>query len=159
VACLAPTNVRILSKLLPVRRTGAILLLVCLPLQWGWALAAAYCKHEASTALQAHFGHHEHSHGHAKGKSSIAGASSVIDVVAGAATSSDTIGGGLSLAADDLQPDVECGVCQLGAAQAAVSSIEHSAVALESEHTAVYEARWPPSPLESFFRPPLTARA
>jgi uncharacterized protein with von Willebrand factor type A (vWA) domain len=142
-----------------VRRTVAILLLVCLPLQWGWALAAVYCKHEASAALQAHFGHHEHSHGHAKSESSIAGASSVIDMGADAATSSDTIGNGLPPAADELQPDVECGVCHLGAAQAAVSSIEHSAVALESEHTAVYEARWAPSPLESFFRPPLTARA
>jgi hypothetical protein len=93
------------------------------------------------------------------GKSSSSGASSVIDTGAGAATSSDTNEDGLSPAAGDLQPDVECGVCHLGAAQAAVSSIEHSAVALESEHTAVYEARWPPSPLESFFRPPLTARA
>ena len=156
---MAPTNVRILSKLPPVRKAVAILLLVCLPLQWGWALAAAYCKHEASTALQAHFGHHQHSYGHAMGKSSISGASSVIDMGADAATSGDTIGNGLSHAADELQPDVEGGVCHLGAAQAAVSTVEHAAVVLESEHTAVYEARWPPSPLESFFRPPLTARA
>lgn len=37
-------------------------MLVLLPLQWGWAAAAAYCLHEAAPERAAHLGHHEHQH-------------------------------------------------------------------------------------------------
>lgn len=44
-----------------MRRILAILLLVLMPLQAGWAAASAYCQHETGAAA-AHFGHHEHQH-------------------------------------------------------------------------------------------------
>lgn len=37
-----------------------ILLLTMLPLQYSWAAAAVYCKHEQGHA--SHFGHHSHQH-------------------------------------------------------------------------------------------------
>lgn len=37
-----------------------ILLLTILPLQYTWAAAAVYCKHEQSSST--HFGHHSHQH-------------------------------------------------------------------------------------------------
>ena len=37
-----------------------ILLLTILPLQYSWAAAAVYCKHEQGHA--SHFGHHSHQH-------------------------------------------------------------------------------------------------
>lgn len=43
-----------------MRRFVLICLLLTLPLQWGWAAAAAVCQHEADGA--AHFGHHPHEH-------------------------------------------------------------------------------------------------
>ncbi|MDR2032178.1 MAG: DUF2946 family protein [Azoarcus sp.] len=42
-----------------MRRLFAILFLICLPLQLGWASAAAYCQHEYGVAAD-HFGHHGH---------------------------------------------------------------------------------------------------
>lgn len=45
--------------LAPVRRWLSILLLVLLPLQFGWTAVAAYCEHETRTESQ-HLGHHEH---------------------------------------------------------------------------------------------------
>lgn len=44
-----------------MRHWIAILLLVFLPLQFTWSVAAAYCQHEAGQAAQ-HFGHHDHQH-------------------------------------------------------------------------------------------------
>ena len=43
-----------------MRRALLVCLMLMLPLQWGWAAAAAICKHEASGP--SHFGHHEHKH-------------------------------------------------------------------------------------------------
>ncbi|MDR2260585.1 MAG: hypothetical protein LBE06_06560 [Azoarcus sp.] len=42
-----------------MRRLFAIFFLICLPLQLGWASAAAYCAHERCAAAD-HFGHHAH---------------------------------------------------------------------------------------------------
>ncbi|MDR0716401.1 MAG: hypothetical protein LBF50_03145 [Azoarcus sp.] len=42
-----------------MRRLFAIFFLICLPLQLGWASAAAYCAHERGAAAD-HFGHHAH---------------------------------------------------------------------------------------------------
>lgn len=44
-----------------MRRWVSIFLLVFLPLQFTWSVAAAYCQHEAGRAAQ-HFGHHDHQH-------------------------------------------------------------------------------------------------
>ena len=54
-----------------MRRWIAILMLIVMPLQLSWAVAATYCMDEEGTAAQ-HFGHHfhgqEHDHAHAAKK-------------------------------------------------------------------------------------------
>ncbi len=60
-----------------MRRWLSILLLIVLPLQFSWAVAATYCQHEAD--VNQHFGHHGHKH-HADGKKEAVKASlSVVD--------------------------------------------------------------------------------
>lgn len=44
-----------------MRRWLTLLLLVMLPLQFSWSVAAAYCQHESSPEVR-HVGHHEHEH-------------------------------------------------------------------------------------------------
>jgi hypothetical protein len=47
-----------------MRRWFAILLLVCLPLQFSWAAVASFCGHGTEASAD-HFGHHDHEgHGH-----------------------------------------------------------------------------------------------
>jgi hypothetical protein len=47
-----------------MRRWLAVLLMVLLPLQLSWAVAASYCSHETGAAAD-HFGHHDHAgHSH-----------------------------------------------------------------------------------------------
>lgn len=43
-----------------MRRWLSIFLLIVLPLQMSWAVAASYCQHETGTPQ--HLGHHEHEH-------------------------------------------------------------------------------------------------
>ncbi|WP_042880154.1 cation efflux protein, CzcI family [Cupriavidus necator] len=45
-----------------MQRLLLILLALILPLQFAWAGAAAYCRHEAAASAKAHLGHHEHQH-------------------------------------------------------------------------------------------------
>ena len=45
-----------------MRRFCLILLLLILPFQLNWAVAAAYCQHEEASQSKWHFGHHEHHH-------------------------------------------------------------------------------------------------
>lgn len=138
-----------LTKLHAVRRTIAIVLLVLLPLQWGWALAAAYCKHEAALG-QAHFGHHEHSRAP---KQAVPKAPDD-----GVAVPSANDSGGAADAGFDLASDADCGICHLSAVQAAVPFVDVAVEAIGNELEADYQANWSASPSESFFRPPLTAR-
>jgi hypothetical protein len=44
-----------------MRRWLAILFMVFMPLQLGWAAVSAYCQHESGAAAD-HLGHHEHRH-------------------------------------------------------------------------------------------------
>lgn len=44
-----------------VKKLLIILMLLVLPLQFSWAVAAVYCQHESGLAVK-HFGHHEHKH-------------------------------------------------------------------------------------------------
>ena len=48
-------------KISSMRRWFSIFLLVFLPLQFSWTMAASYCLHETDQTAQ-HFGHHEHKH-------------------------------------------------------------------------------------------------
>ncbi|QEZ45127.1 cation efflux protein, CzcI family [Cupriavidus oxalaticus] len=45
-----------------MQRLLLILLALILPLQFAWAGAAAYCRHEVAAAVKQHLGHHEHQH-------------------------------------------------------------------------------------------------
>jgi len=77
-----------------MRRWLILLMLVVLPLQSSWSVAAAYCAHEGSGEA-AHAGHHEHEHA--------AAAKAQPD----AAKASPLLGDG------------DCGVCHLSAARPA----------------------------------------
>lgn len=44
-----------------MRRWLAILFMVLIPFQLGWAAVSAYCQHESGAAAD-HLGHHEHRH-------------------------------------------------------------------------------------------------
>lgn len=48
-----------------MQRWLLIFLLVLLPLQFVWAAASPYCRHEQTATVQ-HVGHHEHAHGKSK---------------------------------------------------------------------------------------------
>jgi len=45
-----------------MRRVLTLFLLLVLPLQLSWAVAAVYCQHEAVAQESTHVGHHEHQH-------------------------------------------------------------------------------------------------
>lgn len=49
------------TKIRPMRRLVAIVMLMLLSLQSVWVAAAPYCQHEESTGLS-HVGHHTHEH-------------------------------------------------------------------------------------------------
>jgi hypothetical protein len=124
-----------------MRRWIAIALLALLPMQWTWALAAAYCADETAPAA-AHFGHHD-AQGHA-------GSATPPEPMAdgGTADTDTTVGG-----------HADCASCHLGALQTAMAHAPVFAVALPSEHATRY-ARHLPEPEPGFhFRPPLTATA
>ena len=55
-----------------MRRWLSMFLLIVLPLQISWAVAATYCQHE--TGSTQHFGHHDHKH-HAEDNQKLAKAS------------------------------------------------------------------------------------
>jgi hypothetical protein len=44
-----------------MRRILIILMLLVVPFQLSWGMAAAYCEHESSSSVS-HFGHHSHKH-------------------------------------------------------------------------------------------------
>ena len=43
-------------------RLVTLFLLLVLPLQLSWAVAAVYCQHDAVAQVTGHMGHHEHQH-------------------------------------------------------------------------------------------------
>lgn len=45
-----------------MRRWLVVFLLLVLPLQFAWAVAAPYCAHEAAAVASKHPGHHQHVH-------------------------------------------------------------------------------------------------
>lgn len=81
-----------------MRRLLIIVMMVVLPLQFGWAAAATYCQHESSP-ITYHFGHHVHTHaGKADNSKSQQKANSKSHQTAGS----------------KLVPDDDCAVCHLG---------------------------------------------
>lgn len=61
-----------------MRRWLSIFLLVFLPLQFTWTMAAAYCSHETDPAAQ-HLGHHEHKHQNDDGAKDAKGSLASVD--------------------------------------------------------------------------------
>jgi hypothetical protein len=45
-----------------MRRWVLLFLMLVVPIQVVWGVAAPYCAHESSTTSKKHFGHHEHRH-------------------------------------------------------------------------------------------------
>ncbi len=60
-----------------MRRWLSIFLLIVLPLQISWAVAATYCQHE--TGSTKHFGHHDHKHQAEDGEKLAKGSVSDVD--------------------------------------------------------------------------------
>lgn len=100
-----------------MRRWLTVFLLILLPLQLSWAVAATYCAHEADPAAS-HVGHHQHRHeadptGHA---------SPDLKVKADDSSSVEPKGG--ESAADKALTcvDDDCGFCHLGHTQPVAST-------------------------------------
>ncbi len=103
-------------------------LLVFIPLQFGWAATANYCKHEIGAAAK-HVGHHDHQHKAVDGK----------DVSSDPAK---TIGG-----------DPDCASCHAGCLSALPESITVASLVISSLDTADYCARLTSPPFERPERP------
>ena len=96
-----------------MRRLIAIFLLLIVPLQLGYAAAAAYCQHKTGSAA-GHFGHHAHEHRAQVG------------------ADQDNGKGKLSL-----QLDQDCGLCHLQMPQLLP---QHTTVTPTSVETSLYRA-------------------
>lgn len=82
-----------------MRRVLLVVLVVLLSLQWTWAAAAAYCRHEVGIGA-AHLGHHVHEHeGHGQAESG---------------QSDGGLGVSEPASTDSLGTDPDCGACHAG---------------------------------------------
>ena len=95
-----------------------IVLMLILPVQFGWAAVAGYCHHETGEAAK-HFGHHEHQHRAAQD-----------------GASKD------SKAPTSLGADTDCGVCHLSAAQPVPSAETELAIVGTEAPRFAYVARY-----------------
>lgn len=95
-----------------------LVLLLILPVQFAWAAATGYCRHETGEAAK-HFGHHEHQHR-----------------VTPEGASKD------SKAPSSLGADSDCGVCQLSAAQLVPSTKADIAISSTEPPRFAYGARY-----------------
>jgi hypothetical protein len=119
-----------------MRRWLTVFLLILLPLQLSWAVAATYCAHEADPAVN-HVGHHQHRHEASGGASQasvepgLTEASKTLDGSAGTDAGTDA-GKAAGKAADDSPEkatdkaltcvDDDCGFCHLGHSQPVAST-------------------------------------
>ena len=101
-----------------MRRFFFLILLLILPVQFAWAAATGYCRHETGEAAK-HFGHHEHQH-----RTTQEGASKD------------------SKAPSSLGADSDCGVCQLSAAQLVPSTKADIAITSTEPPRFAYGARY-----------------
>ena len=111
-----------------MRKWLTILLLVFLPLQLSWAVAASYCQHESGAAAK-HFGHHDHQHKAADGKDA-------------SPDPSKLMGG-----------DPDCASCHAGCASPLPCAVTVASLANSSLDTADYGARLTSPPFERLERP------
>ncbi len=114
-----------------MKKTLAILLMLVLPMQFAFAVAATYCEGEVATTSK-HYGHHEHD-------------------IAQALAKSDT--------SDNQLGHAECGVCHLGCAKFFSATLTVGMLVSELPvHASVLlaAAQFQPSPLQ---RPPIASLA
>ena len=120
-----------LARLRPViRRVLLVVLMLMLPLQWSWSVAAGICDHEVDGA---HFGHHEHKK-------------------CAADLAPDPV------MADDETPDQQHPDCQEchGAGVACLSTLSKPDTSLpRASFESTYRYAVPEPPLERLLRPPL----
>ncbi|QTD44957.1 hypothetical protein [Ottowia testudinis] len=111
-----------------MRKLLAIFMLMFIPLQFSWAVAATYCQHENGAAAK-HFGHHDHQHKTADGKDA-------------SSDPAKTIGG-----------DPDCASCHAGCLSALSGAVTIASLAESFLYTADYGARLSPPPFEHLERP------
>lgn len=114
-----------------MRRLLVIAMMLLLPFQSTWAVAASVCAHETGKA--SHFGHHEHQH-------QAAGAAAHGDGGDGAQT------GGYH---------ADCGVCHGVGTAVFGADAGASDSWTDREFTMFYRAHLADPPVEAFLRPPL----
>lgn len=101
-----------------LRRLLFIFLLAILSVQFAWAAATGYCRHETGEARK-HFGHHEHEH----------------------RTAQDGVSKDIK-ASSSLGADNDCGMCQLSAAQIVPSTQTDLAITSTEPPRFAYGARY-----------------
>ena len=109
-----------------MRRWLTVFLLILLPLQLSWAVAATYCAHEADPAAR-HVGHHEHRHeagsaGSAGSADPAGHASPDLKVQADDGSSVARKGGETASDKALTCVDDDCGFCHLGHTQPVAST-------------------------------------
>lgn len=108
-----------------MRRWLTVFLLILLPLQLSWAVAATYCAHEIDPAAN-HVGHHEHRHEAADGDGAGSGVKASPDgSTAGKAEKSGKVADKAAEKATDKAltcVDDDCGFCHLGHSQPVAST-------------------------------------
>ena len=115
-----------------MRRLLVIAMMLLLPFQSTWAVAASVCAHE--TGKVSHFGHHEHQH-------QTADAAAPGDHDAGAQPGSY---------------HADCGVCHGVGTAVSSADAQASCAWTDREFAATYSAHLPDPPVEAFLRPPLS---
>ncbi|WP_431262205.1 hypothetical protein ACQ859_18795 [Roseateles chitinivorans] len=122
-----------------MRRWLTVFLLILLPLQLSWAVAATYCTHEADPAVN-HIGHHQHRHEAAEaapGSPDLSGVSDSLDASTQVETATDKTADKAAEKAVEKAPqkttetttdkaltcvDDDCGFCHLGHSQPVAST-------------------------------------
>ncbi len=99
----------------PMRRWLTVFLLILLPLQLSWAVAATYCAHEADPAVN-HIGHHQHQHDGSEGARDASGAPEKTADKASEKATEKATDKALTCVDDD------CGFCHLGHSQPVAST-------------------------------------
>jgi hypothetical protein len=115
-----------------MRRFLVIVMMLLLPFQATWAVAAGICNHETGKA--SHFGHHEHEHHSA-------------EAAAPEAEDADAQPGGFH---------ADCGVCHGVGTAVTDAASQTSGAWSERDYAASYSAYLPEPPLETLIRPPLS---
>lgn len=142
-----------------LRQCLLLFLLIVLPLQFTWAVASSYCRHEPPRAQQ-HFGHHEHQH-QDSAQESTAQAAATLD-----ASAPSTLNAAIDQDQDlpktnseVLSGDADCAACHAGCTPALADMTPSSHPGLCNSAAASYSGHLPSPPPVPLERPQWSARA